>query len=194
MNICKRLTRMQGTFLFIEGPRSRCYRRTAALRLIVQPCDEDDEVFSAFPFEWSTGGMKLAGENRSTRGRICPSATLSTKNPTWTDPGPRPGLRGERPATNRLTHGTTSCKVLTASLGTTCRVVQRRLSLTRDVADHKSPCLSTTTLTLNHTVLNSIRNTDTCPRFSLCLCCSVLEKGLVLCQCVCVVLYWRRAL
>jgi accessory gene regulator protein AgrB len=25
-----------------EGPRSRCYRRTAALRLIVQPCDEDD--------------------------------------------------------------------------------------------------------------------------------------------------------
>ena len=25
-----------------EGPRSRCYGRTAALRLIVQPCDEDD--------------------------------------------------------------------------------------------------------------------------------------------------------
>jgi hypothetical protein len=26
-----------------EGPRSRCYRRTAALRLIVQSRDEDDE-------------------------------------------------------------------------------------------------------------------------------------------------------
>jgi hypothetical protein len=25
-----------------EGPRSRCYGRTAALMLIVQPCDEDD--------------------------------------------------------------------------------------------------------------------------------------------------------
>jgi hypothetical protein len=25
-----------------EGPRSRCYGRTAAMRLIVQPCDEDD--------------------------------------------------------------------------------------------------------------------------------------------------------
>jgi hypothetical protein len=25
-----------------EGPRSRCYGRTAALRLIVQPCDEED--------------------------------------------------------------------------------------------------------------------------------------------------------
>jgi hypothetical protein len=36
-------------FLFIEGPRSRCYGRTAALRLIVQPGDEDDdEVFSVF--------------------------------------------------------------------------------------------------------------------------------------------------
>jgi hypothetical protein len=28
-----------------EGPRSRCYGRTAALRLIVQPCDEDDYFF-----------------------------------------------------------------------------------------------------------------------------------------------------
>jgi hypothetical protein len=24
-----------------EGPHSRCYARTAALRLVVQPCDED---------------------------------------------------------------------------------------------------------------------------------------------------------
>ena len=30
-----------------EGPRSRCYGRTAVLRLIVQPCDEDDS-FSLF--------------------------------------------------------------------------------------------------------------------------------------------------
>jgi hypothetical protein len=47
--------------------------------------------------------MKLTGENRSTRGKTCPSATLSTTNPTITDPGSNPGLRGERPATN---HGT----------------------------------------------------------------------------------------
>jgi hypothetical protein len=50
--------------------------------------------------------MKLTGENRSTRGKTCPSATLSTTNPTWTDPESNPGLRGERPATNRLSHGT----------------------------------------------------------------------------------------
>jgi hypothetical protein len=29
-------------FFFMKDPRSRCYGRTAALRLIVQPCDEDD--------------------------------------------------------------------------------------------------------------------------------------------------------
>jgi hypothetical protein len=46
--------------------------------------------------------MKLTG---STRGN---SATLSTTNPTWTGPGSNPGLRGERLATNRLSHGTAS--------------------------------------------------------------------------------------
>jgi hypothetical protein len=50
--------------------------------------------------------MKLTGENRSTRRKPRPSATLFTTNPTWTYPGSNPGLRGERPATNRLSHGT----------------------------------------------------------------------------------------
>jgi hypothetical protein len=47
-----------------------------------QPYDEDEEVFSVFPFQLSTGGMKLTGENQSTRRKACPSATLSTTNPT----------------------------------------------------------------------------------------------------------------
>jgi hypothetical protein len=34
-----------------KGPRSRRYGRTAALRLIVQPCDEDDLMMMIFyPF------------------------------------------------------------------------------------------------------------------------------------------------
>jgi hypothetical protein len=49
--------------------------------------------------------MIVTGENRRTRIKTCPSATLSTKNTTWIDPGANPGLRGERPATNRLSHG-----------------------------------------------------------------------------------------
>jgi hypothetical protein len=54
----------------------------------------------------SDGGMTLTGENRRPRRKTCPSATLSTTNPTWIDSGANPGLRGERPATNRLSHGT----------------------------------------------------------------------------------------
>jgi hypothetical protein len=50
----------------------------------------------------SDGGMILTGENRRTRGKTCPSASLSTTNPTWIDQG----LHGERPATNELSHGT----------------------------------------------------------------------------------------
>jgi hypothetical protein len=34
-----------------------------------------------------------------------PSATSSTTNPTWPDPGSNPGRSGEKPATNRLSYG-----------------------------------------------------------------------------------------
>jgi hypothetical protein len=38
--------------------------------------------------------------------KTCPSATLSTTNPTWTKAGANPVLRGDRPVTNRLSYGT----------------------------------------------------------------------------------------
>ena len=34
---------LRNNFFCGEGPRSRCYGSTAAVRLIVQPCDEDEE-------------------------------------------------------------------------------------------------------------------------------------------------------
>jgi hypothetical protein len=37
--------------------------------------------------------------------KTCHSATLSTTNPTWPDPGSNPGRRGGKPATNRLSYG-----------------------------------------------------------------------------------------
>jgi hypothetical protein len=52
----------------------------------------------------SHGGMILTGGNRRNR-RISPGATLSTTNLIWTDRGANPGLRGERLATNPLSHG-----------------------------------------------------------------------------------------
>jgi hypothetical protein len=68
-------------------------------RLIVQLSDKDDEGFSTEMNEMCRGKPKYSG-------KTCPSATLFTTNPIWTDPGSNPGLRGERPATNRLSHGT----------------------------------------------------------------------------------------
>jgi hypothetical protein len=41
--------------------------------------------------------------------KTCPSATLSTTNPTWLDPGFNLGRRGRKPATNRLRFGAPIC-------------------------------------------------------------------------------------
>jgi hypothetical protein len=91
-----------------EGPRSRSYKRTAALRLLVQPCDEDESwsVFFIFPCNGTHVEWNWQEKTEVLGGKTCPSATLSATNTTWTDPGSNPGLRGGRPATNRLNHGT----------------------------------------------------------------------------------------
>jgi hypothetical protein len=62
--------------------------------------------------------MILTGENRRTRRKTCPSATLSTTNPTRIDPGANPVLRGERPAANYLSHVTALLYMLPGSFVT----------------------------------------------------------------------------
>jgi hypothetical protein len=52
--------------------------------------------------------------------KTCPSATLSTTNPTWPDLGSNPGRRGGKPATNRLSYGAAYSKLKMGSF-------QRRL-------------------------------------------------------------------
>jgi hypothetical protein len=54
----------------------------------------------------SYGGMILTEQVPRTRTKACPSATLSTTNPTCTDQGANAVFRGKRPATNRLSHST----------------------------------------------------------------------------------------
>jgi len=49
--------------------------------------------------------MTLTGENRSTRSKPRTSASLSTKNFTRTGPSSNQGLRNDRKATDRLSHG-----------------------------------------------------------------------------------------
>jgi hypothetical protein len=74
-------------------------------------------AYYAFPRWYEFGEPRwndiLTGENRRTRRKTCPSATLSTTNPTWIDPGANPGLRGERPATDDLSHGTAQVNYIT---------------------------------------------------------------------------------
>jgi hypothetical protein len=71
----------------------------AALRLIVQPCDEDE--FYRFSV-WCNGqGKPEVLEEKPIIVPLCPPQI-----PTWTDLGSNAGLRGGRPATNRLSHGT----------------------------------------------------------------------------------------
>jgi hypothetical protein len=60
------------------------------------------QVLQVMEHQWN----EIDREKPTTRRKTCPSATLSTTNPTWTDPGSKPGLRGVRPATNPLSHGT----------------------------------------------------------------------------------------
>ena len=85
---------MLPSFLHGEGPRSRCYGRTTTLRLFCNRCKKEHQ--------WN----EIDRGKPTTRRKTRPSATLSTTNPTWTDPGSNPGLRSGRPATNRLSHGT----------------------------------------------------------------------------------------
>jgi hypothetical protein len=59
--------------------------------IVPAPDDYDDGEF---------GGMKPKYSEKT-----YPSATLSTTNTTWPDPGSNPGRRGGKPATNRLNYG-----------------------------------------------------------------------------------------
>jgi hypothetical protein len=47
----------------------------------------------------------LTGKPKYSGKKPVPVATLSATNPTWTDPGSNPGLHGERPANDCLSHG-----------------------------------------------------------------------------------------
>jgi hypothetical protein len=101
-----------------EGPRSRRYGRTAALRLLVQPCDEDDDdddLFVLFlvmeaPVEWNwQGKTEILGENPVpvprcppqiphglTRGRTRASAVGGRRLTAWAMARPKLSLKTDR--------------------------------------------------------------------------------------------------
>jgi hypothetical protein len=92
-----------------EGPRSRYYGRNAALRLIVQPCDEGDSFFFSFflviEHRWNEIDREKPKYSRKNLSQC--QFVHHKSHMDW--PGIEPSLRGERPATNRLSHGTALC-------------------------------------------------------------------------------------
>jgi hypothetical protein len=58
----------------------------------------------------SHDGMILTGRNRRAQRETCLRTTSFATNPIWTESGANPGLRSNRPAANRLSHGT-ACHV-----------------------------------------------------------------------------------
>jgi hypothetical protein len=82
-------------FLFFMGVRLRLWTAVTNGHIVLSPRYMSLE---------SDGGMILTGEDGRTRRKTCSNATLSTTNPTWIDLGANPCLRGEKPATNCLSH------------------------------------------------------------------------------------------
>jgi len=73
------------------------------LCLLSRLCDTGERWMNQFAalVEWH-----WRGKDQSTRTKTPATVTLSTTNPTLSVVGLNPGLRGERPATNRLSHDT----------------------------------------------------------------------------------------
>jgi hypothetical protein len=77
-------------------------------------------VCFVFPSNGARVEWNWQGYPKYSGGKTCPSATLSTTNATWTDPRSKPGLRGERPATNRPSHGTATLCYYSKHASTMC--------------------------------------------------------------------------
>jgi hypothetical protein len=101
-------------------------------------------AYYAFP-RWYEFGERRC--NDIDRGKTCPSATLSTTNPTWIEPGSNLGLRGDRPATNAMARPgrVLHCEALESE---NCKIrtdpSSRRLKLRKDQEEqykHDPSCL-----------------------------------------------------
>jgi hypothetical protein len=76
--------------------------RHQVLRPLLAYCTAPDDWWRWLWSNW--WNEDLQGKPKYSE-KTCPSAILSTTNPTWPDPGANPGRRGGKPATNPLSYG-----------------------------------------------------------------------------------------
>jgi hypothetical protein len=101
----RRPVRRAGNFFFRRAPQQKL-RTHRSLKAYCATLWWRYKFFFIFPSNGAPVEWNWQGETEVLGGKTCPSATLSTTNPTWTGLWSNPGLRGERSATNRLSHGT----------------------------------------------------------------------------------------
>jgi hypothetical protein len=82
-----------------SGVRLSLFGTVATIGLLYKPQMIDDGDCGA------VGGLKVDNETKYSE-KTCPSATLSTTNPTWPDLGSNPGCCSGKPATNLLSYVT----------------------------------------------------------------------------------------
>jgi hypothetical protein len=90
----------------VKGPAADATDALQPWGLLYNPMMKMMIIFCPFPSNGALVEWNWQGKPKNSGGKTCPSATLSTTNPTWTDPGSNPGLRGGRLVANRLSHGT----------------------------------------------------------------------------------------
>jgi hypothetical protein len=76
--------------------------RHQVLRPLLAYCTAPDDRWGWLWSNWWNEDWQ--GKTKYSK-KTCPSAILSTTNPTWPDPCANTGRRGGKPATNRLSYG-----------------------------------------------------------------------------------------
>jgi hypothetical protein len=88
-----------GLPFFFHGVRLSPLGTAATTGLLYQP-----QMIDRWWWLWSNRwNDNWQGKSKYSE-KTCPSATLSTTNPTWPDPGSTPGRRCGKPATNHLSY------------------------------------------------------------------------------------------